>query len=176
MSLLSALRKESPIILPLFVPIMISQYAGIANGVIDTAMAGALGTNEFASIAVGAAIWVPFVAFSLGTMYGLLIAVSQAFGAADQNGVNVSTQQGIFLGICLGVVGVLLLYLVADNIRLFGVESSISGAASDYIKAVIWSMPIACMLFAVRFYCEGQKVVMPVTVLAVIAVAIKALF
>jgi len=175
MSIVSALRKETPIIVPLFLPIMISQYAGIANGVIDTAMAGTLGTTALASIAVGAAIWVPVLALSLGTMYGLLIAVSQAFGADDREGVNDITQQGMFLGMAIGTIGAVVLYFIADNIRLFGVEAGISGPASQYIKAVIWSMPVACTLFAVRFYCEGQKAVMPVTVLSVIAVGIKAL-
>ncbi|WP_196772874.1 MATE family efflux transporter [Pseudodesulfovibrio alkaliphilus] len=176
MSIVSALRRETPIILPLFLPILISQYAGIANGVIDTAMAGALGTVELASIAVGAAIWVPFFAFILGTLYGLLIFVSQAFGAGDSESVNASTQQGMYLGVALGLLTTLILYLIASNISLFGVEAEIAEPASRYIKAVIWSIPVACMVFAVRFYCEGQKAVMPVTIIAVISVGFKILF
>ncbi len=176
MSILSALRKETPIILPLFLPILVSQYAGIANGVIDTAMAGMLGTIELASIAVGAAIWVPFLAFSLGTMYGLLILVSQAFGAGDKRGANASAQQGIYLGLALGLLTTLVLYLIASNISLFGVEAEIAEPASRYIKAVIWSFPIACVVFAVRFYCEGQNAVVPVTTIAVICVGFKVFF
>lgn len=176
MSIVSALRRETPIILPLFLPILVSQYAGIANGVIDSAMAGALGTLELAGIAVGAAIWVPFFAFILGTLYGLLIIVSQAFGAGDSEGVNASTQQGMYLGVALGTMAALILYLVATNIHLFGVEEGVAGLACDYITAVIWSFPVACAVFGIRFYCEGQKVVLPVTAIAVLSVGAKAFF
>lgn len=176
MSIVSALRKETPVILPLFLPILISQYAGIANGVIDAAMAGALGTVALASIAVGAAIWVPFLAFSLGTLYGLLIVVSQASGAGDGDGANAVTQQGLYLGLGLGLLAALALYVIASNIALFGVEADMAVPASQYIKAVIWGIPVACMVFAVRFYCEGQKAVVPVTVIAIISVGFKALF
>ena len=176
MTVFKALRKETPIILPLFLPILISQYAGIANGVIDTAMAGALGTVEIASIAVGAAIWVPLLAFSLGTMYGLLIVVSQAFGAKDGDGVNNSAQQGVYLGLALGGLAAFILYLIASNIELFGVEDGIAGPASEYIKAVIWSLPVACAMFSLRFYCEGQKAVVPVTVISIISVGVKTFF
>ncbi len=176
MSILSALRKEAPIILPLFLPILVSQYAGIANGVIDTAMAGALGTVELASIAVGAAIWTPFLAFCLGTMYGLLILVSQAYGAGDRSGVANASQQGLYLGLALGGLAALGLHGIASNVTVFGVDPEIAESTSRYIKAVIWSIPVACMVVAVRFYCEGQKVVMPVTVISVIAVGFKVLF
>lgn len=174
MSIVSALRKETPKILPLFLPILLSQYAGIANGVVDSAMAGALGTLELASIAVGAAIWVPFLAFSLGTLYGLLIAVSQAFGANDADGVNSVTRQGVYLGLILGAIAAVVLYFIADNLGLFIAEADIAELASVYIKAVIWALPVACALIAVRFYCEGQKVVMPVTIISVFSVGIKA--
>lgn len=176
MSIMRALRRETPKIVPLFLPIMVSQYAGIANGVIDTAMAGALGTVSIASIAVGAAIWVPFLAFSLGTMYGLLIVVSQAFGGNDHKGVNSSTHQGIYLGLALGLLTAFILYFIASNIEFFGVEPDIAGPAELYIKAVIWAIPVACVMFSLRFYCEGQQAVMPVTVISVISVGVKAFF
>ena len=39
-----ALRQEAPHIFKIFGPLLISQYAQIANGIIDTAMAARLGT------------------------------------------------------------------------------------------------------------------------------------
>lgn len=176
MSIVSSLRQETPIILPLFLPIMISQYAGIANGVIDTAMAGALGTTALASIALGAATWIPFLAFSLGAMYSLLIAVSQAYGGNDHDGVNKISQQGGYLGFGLGALAAFILYIISSNIEMFGVGAQVATLAAEYLKMVIWTMPIACVVFALRCYCEGQKAAMPVTVIAVLSVGVKALF
>ncbi len=175
MRVFTALRRESPKILPLFLPIMISQYAGVANGVIDAATAGRLGTQALAGIAVGAAVWVPFLVFYLGIIYGQLIAVSQLHGADDRENIRFVTQQGMYLGILLGVAAGGLLHLLSFRLGWFGVEPGMASVAGEYVRAVIWALPVAGALFAVRFYCEGQKQVLPVTVIAVLSVGIKAL-
>lgn len=176
MSAFSSLRDECPKILPLFLPILVSQYAAIASGVIDAAMAGNLGTEELASIAVGVAVWVPFQAFLLGMLYGLLILVSQACGAGDDLKIRMTTQQGLYTGLLFGLAGAGSLYFISSYIGEFGIEEPIAGHAAQYIRAEAWGLPFACLMFVLRFYCEGQKIVMPVTVVAVLCIGFKALF
>lgn len=173
MPVIAALRHECPKVLPLFLPILISQYASIANGVIDTAMAGALGTVELASIALGVALWVPMLVFMLGVLYGVLIAVSQYCGAKDYTSIRTVTQQGAYLGIIIGLLATFILYIVSLNITIFGVDDTVSFIAKDYIQNVMWAFPIACIMYTLRFYCEGQGAVIPITIIALISVAFK---
>ena len=66
MSYFTTLRQETPDIFKIFGPLLISQYAQIANGIIDTAMAARLGTTELGGVAVGVAIWTPVYMFVIG--------------------------------------------------------------------------------------------------------------
>ncbi|MFW5489779.1 MAG: MATE family efflux transporter [Desulfovibrio sp.] len=176
MSAIQALRSETPKLIPLFLPIVVSQYASIASGVVDSAMAGSLGTLELASIAVGVAVWVPFQVFILGIIYGLVIFVSQAFGADDRGSIDNLTQQSLYLALLVGPLAGLVLFFVSGHLGLLGVQEDVASLAGRYIRAEAWGLPLACLMFTLRFYCEGQKVVVPVTVMSVIIIGVKAFF
>jgi len=176
MSAIAALRHETPRLLPLFLPIVLSQYAGIASGVLDSAMAGSLGTLPLAAIAVGVAVWVPFQVLILGIMYGLVVFVSQAHGAKDRATIDDLTQQTLYLALIVGPLAGAALYMLAGGIGVFGVDEEIASLAASYIRAETWGLPVACLMFTLRFYCEGQKVVVPVTVISVIIIGVKGFF
>jgi MATE family multidrug resistance protein len=175
MTLLGSLRREFVGIGPLFGPLLISQYAGIANGVVDTAMAARLGVMELASAAVGVAMWVPLQLFVLGVLYGMLMLVSQRFGAGDAQGTRQIACQGMWLGLGLGVSAALAVWGLSHHIAWFGVADDLVTLAGEYMRMTLAGMPFAGIAFALRFFCEGQKVVVPVTVISILMVGINAL-
>lgn len=176
MTVLKALRSEAPKLLPLFLPIVVSQYAAIASGVLDSAMAGSLGSLALASIAVGVALWVPVKMFILGLLYGLIVFVSQAFGAGDREGVESATWQSLYLALIVGPLAGLALHVAAGQVGMFGMDSEMAGLAGRYVRAEAWGLPVLCLMLPLRFYCEGQKIVVPVTVMSVLIIGVKALF
>lgn len=169
----TSLRRELPGILPLFGPMLISQYAGILNGVIDTAMAARLGTTSLGSVSVGVAIWVPLHLFTLGVLYGTLIMISQRKGAGDSAGMKLITHQGVWLGLLLGFAELIIVYFLSYRIHWFGAAPELVDAAGEYVRMVALGFPIMGMAIALRFYCEGQGVVAPITVISVLMVCIN---
>lgn len=157
MTLSSKLREELAGTLPLFGPLLISQYAGIANGVVDTAMAARLGVVELASAAVGTAIWMPLQLFTLGVLYGMLMLISQRFGAGDAKGIRDIAHQGLWLGLVLGLCAALAVWGLSHRIAWFGAADDLVVPAGEYMRMVLGGMPFVGMAFALRFFAKGRK-------------------
>ena len=172
---LQPLLRELPQILPVFAPILLSQYAGIANGLVDTAMTARLGTLELGSVAVGVAVWVPVNLFSMGVLYGMLMLISRRYGAGDDKGVRETAHQGIWIGLALGGLSALAVRLLSYRLGWFGVASELVAPAGEYMRMVAVGLPFLSMAIAMRFFCEGQKVLVPITVMSILMVGINAL-
>lgn len=177
MSYFKALRLEFPNIFKLFVPILISQYAQILNGVIDTAMSARLGTVELAGVALGVAIWMPIYMFVVGILISVLIFVAQSHGAGDSDKARDTAHQGLWLGAILGIMASAIIILLSQYATQY-----ITGEHTDlelihtsqiYINSIAWGLPFGAMALALRFYCEGQNIVFPITIMAIIIVVCK---
>ena len=176
MSPLGLLRRELPGILPLFGPILVSQYAGIANGVVDTAMAARLGTVDLGSVAVGVALCVPLNMFTLGVLYGTLMLLSRLHGAGDYEGVRKTAHQGLWLGFALGACAALAGWFISYRIGWFGASPDLVGLSGEYLRMLLPGFFCLSLAIAMRFFCEGQKVIVPITVMSVIMVLLNVFF
>lgn len=173
MQLSQALRRHLGSMLLLAGPILVSQYAYLASGMADTVMSGMLGTVFQAGVAVGAAVWVPVQMFITGVLYSVMIVVSQHFGAERHGDIVASARQGLWLALLLGVAASALLYLLAPHLTLFGVTEDVADKAREYLQYLVWGLPFSSMAIGVRFYCDGQKNVVPATVIAIIVVLVN---
>ena len=52
-------------------PILVTQLAQMANGVIDTVMAGRYGARDLAGVAIGNSFWMPILLFFIGVLTAL---------------------------------------------------------------------------------------------------------
>lgn len=172
----SVFRSELSKFLPLFGPLLISQYAQIANGIIDTIMAARLGPVGLGSVAVGVALWMPVYMFVIGVLFGTLIVIAQYYGSKDNENTLNSTWQGIWLGLTLSICAALFVYLVAAKMEWFGATTDMLGDSQNYVRMILLGFPFGATAVAIRFYCEGQGTVFPVTIMAVLVVGFNALF
>ena len=173
MQLSTVLRRHLGSMLLLAGPILVSQYAYLASGMADTVMSGMLGTIFQAGVAVGAAIWVPVQMFITGVLYSVMILVSQHFGGGRPGDVVGTARQGLWLALLLGVAASALLYLLAPHLGILGVTEDVADKARDYLQSLVWALPFSSMAVSIRFYCDGQKNVVPATVIAIIAVLVN---
>lgn len=171
MSYFKTLRQEAPDIFKIFGPLLISQYAQIANGIIDTAMAARLGTTDLGGVAVGVAIWMPVYMFVIGLLISVLILVAHSHGAGDRKGAADLGHQGLWMGGILGIAASCLIVLLAQYATWYDANTELMQSARSYIWSVAWGFPLGGMAVGLRFFCEGQNIVFPVTVMAVIIVA-----
>lgn len=173
MHLVQTLRRHLGSLLLLAGPILLSQYAYLASGMADTVMSGMLGTVFQAGVAVGAAVWVPVQMFITGVLYSVMIQVSQHAGAGRHAECVLTARQGLWLALLLGLGAALLLYLLAPHLTVFGVTEDVAEKSATYLRALAWGLPFSSMAVAIRFFCDGQKNVVPATVIAILVVLVN---
>ena len=176
MRLFSIFRSELYKFFPLFAPILISQYAQTANGIVDTVMTARLGATELGGVAVGVALWMPVYMFVIGVLFGVLIIIARYFGANDVKQVRSFAWQGIWMGSGLGFCASLLVYMISLRMEFFGVDEQLAHTAQAYVRMVLIGFPFGAAAVALRFYCEGQKAIFPVTFMAILIVCFNAVF
>lgn len=96
-------------LLRLATPVLISQLAVMANGVVDTLMAGWLSATDLASIGLGTSIYIIAYVSLLSVLMGLSPIAAQHYGAQRFAAIGVAFRQSILLALGLGVVGAALL-------------------------------------------------------------------
>lgn len=172
----SIFRAEFSKFLPLFGPLLISQYAQVANGIIDTIMIARVGPTELGGVAVGVALWMPVHMFVIGVLFAVLITIAQHFGAKDKENIQNSAWQGIWLGLGLSICAAAVVYFISGRVGWFGVDAELADNTQKYVRMIVLGFPFGATAVAVRFYCEGQGAVLPVTIMALLVVGFNALF
>lgn len=153
----AALRSEARANLALALPLLAAQLLFISMGTVDTLVAGWLGAEPLAAVAVGANLW--FMAFVL--FWGLFMAVSpivaQRLGAGRP-----PAECGRFLRGALGLAALLglvwmalLLAMIEPVLGLLRLEPPTHAMAADYLRAIApGALPFA-LFFALRNAAEG---------------------
>ncbi len=91
-------------------PILIAQVAQMANGVIDTVMAGHASAEDLAAVGIGSSLWMPpLFLFFMGLLGALQPIISGYNGARTTHKIMPATWQGIYIAAAGTVVMALLL-------------------------------------------------------------------
>lgn len=75
-------------------PILIAQVAQMANGVIDTVMAGHASAEDLAAVGIGSSLWMPVFLFFMGLLGALQPIISGYNGARTTEKIMPATWQG----------------------------------------------------------------------------------
>ena len=75
--------REWKILARLGTPILIAQLAQMANGVVDTMMAGHASAKDLAGVGIGTSLWIPILLFFTGALNALQPIVSHHRGANE---------------------------------------------------------------------------------------------
>ncbi|MDR3453103.1 MAG: MATE family efflux transporter, partial [Rhodoferax sp.] len=96
-------RAELRAMVTLAVPVVLSELAWVALGIVDTIMVGRLGPAAIGSVALANAISFPPSLFGIGLLLGLDTLVSQAYGRGDHEDCHRWLAQGVYLA-CISTV------------------------------------------------------------------------
>ncbi|MBK1666313.1 MATE family efflux transporter [Rhodospirillum rubrum] len=163
-----------PPLLLLSAPIIISQCAQMASGVVDVIMAGNLDVLTLGTVATGAALWVPMMIFLLGLLYGVTPTIGKMLGENAPEAVSGVAARGLLVGLLGGaLLGALLFWMSTPLFRLVGVAPELIPEASAYLNWMALAMPGMGLFLAFRFVIEAHHVGWIVTVVAVLGVAAK---
>ena len=166
--------KQAGQLLILSGPIIISQLAQMASGVVDVVMAGQMGPITLGAVSTGAAVWIPMMIFLLGLMYGMTPLIGNLIGAGKVEGVTAVAARGIAIGLVVGAALGAALYAAGGPLfRGIGVSADLLPDAEAYVQWVALGLPGMGLFVAFRFVIEAHGAPMLVTATAILGVVAK---
>lgn len=165
--------SELRALLRLALPLLVAQFAQTANGFVDTVMAGQLGPQELAAVAVGASIWVPMFLFIVGVMQGITPFVAQYNGARQFAAVGNVVRQGLWLAVPLGMLGFVVLRSVDPVLVAMDVQPELRPKVAAYLEGLSWGIPAVTLFLALRALTDGMSHTRPVMLVSLLGLALN---
>jgi len=154
-------------------PVLIAQLAVMANGVIDTVMAGRLSPVDLAAVGIGSSIYFTVFVTALGVLIALTPNVAHLYGAGDQALIGEEVRQSAWLALLLGVVVILLMRYPAPLLVLSQLTPEVEIKVRAYLDALSWSV-IPSLLFRVYYgFASGIGRPRPIMIFNLLGVALK---
>ena len=144
-------------------PVFVAQIAVMANGFIDTIMAGRYSTVDLAGIGVGASIYMSIFVAVMGVLLALTPTVSQLYGAGRHAEVGEEVRQSGWLALLLTVLCFVALRFPDPFFLLTRLEPEVEVRTRGYLAALSWSVP-ATLAFRI-FYGFSSAVSKPRTIM-----------
>jgi len=167
------LRAEAGATLALAGPLIIHNLALVGMSLTDTIMAGLLGSNILAAVAVGANIWAPIFLFTLGVLMAQSPTTAHLYGAGKTRDIGHYVRQMAWLSQLLGWCGFFLLRHTAPFMHMIHIESDIIPNTTAYLHALAWGLPGVCLYQTLRFTSEGIGHTKPMLAIAILGLIIN---
>jgi MATE family multidrug resistance protein len=158
-------------------PVLISQWAGIAYGVMDTAMTGHASPSDLAAMSLSASVYITVFVGLMGIIHALIPILAQHFGAGRLADVGYTWGQGVWLALGLSVVGAALMLFPDMWLSMSGnVAPEVRARVGSYLQALTLALPASLVFRSI--YALGTAVSRPKVVMSInlAGVVVKALF
>ena len=139
----------------------------------NTVMAGRLGPEPLAGVAVGGSYYQMFWLFGLGVLMSISPIVAHAYGAGRDSEVGRRFRQGLWLALMLAVPLVGGLLCVVPVLQWFGTDPRAIPHAAGYVHAMCFGMPAMLVFLAHRYTSEGLGWTRPVMYTALIGLSVN---
>jgi MATE family multidrug resistance protein len=172
-----AFRTEAAACLRLAGPLILAQLSFVGMTLTDTILAGWLGGDALSAVAIGWNLWTPFFLFFLGICAAVSPVVAQQVGSrADPALTGGYLHRALSLALLLSLLWWGLLKLSAPAIvGLLGVAPETAALSLDYLRALSWGTPGACVFFVLRSANEGMGYSRPVMICGLLGLVANAL-
>jgi len=149
-------REEAAALLRLAGPLIVNNLSIAGMQFADAVMAGRLGANSLAAVAVGASVWFFGFAFCLGVMMAISPIAARHYGAGNEELIGRYTRQGIYLGVGFGLVLIVLAHVTVEPLLLrVGIDAGFRELTVGYVYAIVPGAPAIFAFLALRFTTEG---------------------
>lgn len=171
------IRREIGELAALAGPIVGAQLAFMGMGVADTLMAGRLGAQDLAAVAVGANLWMVLFVWFMGVCMAVSPVIAQRLGArANPQQLATVIQYGMLIALAMGAIWWLALRLVPPLVvPLLELEASTTALAIRYLHAASWGAPVFAVGFVLRYAMEGQGRSRPVLFAGIVGLIVNVL-
>ena len=147
-------------------PVLIASWAGIAFGVIDTAMGGHSGALDLQIMALATSIYVSVFVGLMGVIHALIPILAQHYGAERYAEVGRLWGQGVWLAAALCLVGAVFLLLPDMWLSISGdLDPDVRRGVRYYLLALACALPAALAFRSI--YALATAVSRPRTVMVI---------
>ena len=161
---------ESKAILRIAGPLIVNNLSIAGMQFADAVMAGRLGAESLAAVAVGGSVWFLGFTLALGTLMAISPIAARHHGAGDEALIGRYTRQGIYLGIGTAIPIILIAqYYVAPMLETIGIDVAFRDMTVGYVKAITLGAPGMFIFLALRFTTEGIGVTKPIMYTSIFA-------
>jgi MATE family multidrug resistance protein len=154
-------------------PVYIAQIAVMANGVIDTIMAGRYGTTDLAAVGIGAAVYATLFITLMGVLFALTPIVAQAHGAGRYGAIGEDVRQSAWLALAVSALSVALLAHPGWLLALAGVPPAVETITRAYLDSIAWGVPAALLFRVFASFSTAVSLPRRVMVLNLLGLALK---
>jgi len=156
-------RQELRALLKLAGPLIVNNLAIAGIHFADAVMAGRLGAETLAAVAIGGSIWF----FGFTVCLGILMAISpiaaRHYGAGNPELIGRYTRQGIYFALIIAVIIIFAFHQwVGSALSAIGIDASFRDMTKGYVLAIVWGAPGIFTFLALRFTTEGIGITKPI--------------
>ena len=149
-------RQETGALAKLAGPLIVNNLAIAGMQFADAVMAGRLGAEALAAVAVGGSVWFFGFSFALGTLMAISPIAARHYGAGRPELIGSYTRQGVYLAVALGVFMIVLARMTVPGFLDFvGIDPAFREDTAGYVLAIVGGAPAICVFLALRFTTEG---------------------
>ncbi len=164
--------RETTALLSIAWPLIINNLSVAGMQFTDAVMAGQLGAESLAAVAVGGSVWFLGFAFVLGVLMAISPIAARHHGAGDEALIGRYTRQGVYLGIVLAVPIMLFAWLLAaPGLAAIGIDIAFRDMTVGYVKMISLGAPGMFIFLALRFTTEGIGYTKPIMYTSIFALA-----
>ncbi|MFT5500904.1 MAG: MATE family multidrug resistance protein [Woeseiaceae bacterium] len=151
-------------------PLIINNLSIAGMQFADAVMAGRLGAEALAAVAVGGSVWFLGFTVCLGLLMAISPIVARHYGAGNKELIGRYTRQGLWLAIVLGLTIFTLAQLFVEPIMIFiGIDEGFRDITIGYVRAIMFGAPAICGFLAFRFTTEGIGFTRPIMYVSLFA-------
>lgn len=167
-------RVELRALLKLAGPLIVNNLAIAGIHFADAIMAGRLGAETLAAVAVGGSIWFFGFTICLGTLMAISPIAARHFGAGNPEMIGRYTRQGIYFGLFVSAIIIFVFYQSVGAVLVaVGIDPGFKGLTEGYVLALVWGAPGIFVFLALRFTTEGIGVTKPIMYASVLSLVIN---
>ncbi|MFC0821124.1 MATE family efflux transporter [Moraxella marmotae] len=149
-------KKELSALVQLGIPMLLAQIAQVGTSFIDTVMAGGAGKGDLAAVALGSSVFVTVYVTLMGVMTSLNPMIAQLHGSKNHAAVGEMGRQGIWYGLMIGIIGMLLMWFAITPFKLWlDISPSTFVIAEQYLWFIGLAMPAAMVHRALHAYASS---------------------
>jgi len=152
-------------------PILISQWASMAFGVLDTVMTGHASPDDLATMALAVSIYITVFVGLMGVMHALIPIQAQYYGAEKYQQVGHTFGQGMWVSLGLSVCGGLVMMFPDVWLSFSGkVSPAVRQSMTHYLWALTVALPAALMfrtVYALANALSRPKLIMTINLFAI---------